>query len=544
MQQHIETLSSELTQIRSSQQHAAQHSASEADEQLKKLHDDLALAQRDAENLRTAASVSATLTNAPQEDGSKSVAEQVAEHVAAVRVELEARHNERVQQSDDAFKLKAKNMAAQLSDKLKEGKSKIRQELNVEHEQVIRKLRTEHTQEIEKLQLRHKDEMDELRQVEEAKFAELKASSQQRTQSQASLNDPTEVKAEVKKPSGAWQPSEQEIRMLIQNNDYMKGILRQNLTRQINKSKEELTVQLKEQHEKAVADIQSKNDAAKEHAVALAGKKSSLQLNMATNKVRVSEFKLGIVSKAAQETPQKPVQEVWTLARDAKPSAAPATAPVAASTGQTQQAATKVQTPTNGTFGRPTPTAQPARTNSPQNQQATSSTTATFGRPTPAGAASLNQSQIAQPSQVEKPAPQPPSNTPNGPQQPAQSQSTSNASTGSGQGAQNHHPNTGTGPAALRGLASGIPRGGSTRGNPTTRGGSSTRGRGSGIARGAPQSIDTNRATQEAQQGKGSPNNALNARAKQFVPGNKRPSEDPQGGDGKRIRGGSEAGGQ
>ena len=499
---------------------------------MKRLRDDLTQAQSEAENLRTAASVNATLASAPQEDGSKSVVDQVAERVAALRVELEARHNERLQQNDEAFKIKGKNLAAQLSDKLRDGKAKIRQELTLEHEQVLQNLRTEHAQEIEKLQVRHQNEMDELRRLEEAKFVELKESSQQGTQPQTSSGGTADVKTEMQKPSSTWQPSEQEIRSLIQNNDYMKGILRNNLTKQISKSREELTKQLKEEHGKAIADIQSKNDAAKEHAVALAGKKSSLQLNMATNKARISDFKLGIVSKAAQETPQKPVQEVWTIAKDAKPPTTPAAAPAAASAGQSQQAAPKVSTPATGTFGRPTPVAQSVKVNSPQTQQGPSGSATTAEGPSTAATTSQNQPSSTPPQ----------SSAPSSSQQPSQSQPTANAPPGPGQSASNHHTNAGTGPAALRSLSSGIPRGGSTRGNATTRGGTNQRGRGSSIARGAPQSIDTSRASQGAQQGRGSPSSALNAGAKQFVPGNKRPSEDPQGGDGKRVRGGGGGG--
>ena len=494
-----------MTNFRSTQQQATQSSDSEVEEQLKKLRDDLAQAQRDAENLRTAASVNATLQSAPQEDGSKSVADQVAEHVATVRAELESQHSERMQQNDEAFKMKGKNLAAQLSDKLRDGKTKIRQELTSEHEDVIQSLRIEHAQEVEKLQGRHRDEMDELRRVEEAKFNELKGSLQQGSQGPASLGGTADANAELQKPSGTWQPSEQEIRSLIQNNDYMKGILRNNIAKQISKTKEELTAQLKGEHEKAIADIHSKSEAAKEHAVALAGKKSSLQINMATNKGKILEFKLGVVSKAAQETPQKAVQEVWTLAKDAKPPAAPAVAPAAASAGQPHQAAPKASTPVTSTFGRPTPATQPPASNLPQTQQAPASSAPTNSQPTPVGAASETQSSNIQPSQAQKSASQPQSTAPNGSQQPSQSQPKSGTPAGSGQNTQNNLANAGTVPAAPRGLPSGIPRGGSTRGIRTSRGGATQRGRGSGNARGAPQSIDTSRAAQGAPQGRGSP---------------------------------------
>ena len=559
MEQRIETLNLELAQLRSVQQQSTESANNDSEEQLKKLRDELAQTQKDAEELRINASVAATLSNAPQEDGTKSVADQVAEHVAAVRAELESRHNERVEQNDERYKQKVKDMAGQLSKKLQDSKAQLRQTLQAdvqtEHQQALQNLRVEHTQEIEQLQARHQNEMDELRRLEEAKFAQLKASSQKHNQPQASTDG-----TEGQKPPAGWQPSEQEMKSLIQSSDFAKGLLRANVTKQVHKTKEELTAQLKEEHEKNVAlqisDLQSKADAAKEHAVALAGKKSALQLNLATSKAKSSQFKLDIVQKAAQDTPQKPVQEVWTVVKDAKPPAAPAAPPGTASAGQPQQAATNAQTPTTSTFGRPTPALQPARVNSPQTQLAADSTNkqgapsgaATFGRPTPAGPAPQVQIPNAEPNQAQKlAAPQSAANAPNGPQEPAQAQPASNAPVGPAQGAQNHHSSAGTGPAALRGLSSGIPRGGSMRGNPTARGGPGIpRGRGSGIARGAPQSIDTSRA-QGTQQGRGSPNSALNVGAKQFVPGNKRPreeSQDGQGGDGKRIRGGGGGGGQ
>lgn len=512
-----------------------------------KLRNDLVLAQQEAEKLRTAATVNTTLANASEETGSKSLAEQVAEHVATLRAELEARYEERVQQNDEAFKVKGKNMSTQLSEKLREGKNKFRQELTAEHEQAVQKLKMEQSQEIEKIQAQHKQEMEELKRIEEARIAEVKASPPQGSQSQATQNGPTEVKSESQQDSSAWQPSEQDIRTLIQSNEFLKGILRSNITKQINKSKEELTAQLKGQQEKAIADMQTRNEAAKEHAIALAGKKSQLQLNMATNKVKVQDFKLGIVSKAAQETPQKAVQEVWTLVKDAKPPPAPTAGPPATSGGgQPQQAATKVATPTASTFGQPTPAVQPPSANAAPHQQPVSTSTATFGKPTPAntGAQNQNQNPSTQSGQVPNPAIQPPQTIPSAPQQSGQPSTSSNTTTPSGQSAptQTHHP--GSGPGVPRGAASGIPRGGSLRGNATARGGPNARGRGSGIARGAPQSLDTNRAAQAANQSKASPSSALSAGAKQFVPGNKRPSDDPQGGDGKRVRGGGGAGGQ
>ena len=497
-------------------------------------------ANEEVENLRTAASVHATLATSQQEDGSKSVADQVAEHVAAIRVDLDARHEERMRQNDESFKARGVKMAAQLSDKLRDGKTKIRQELTVEHEEALQRLQTEHAQEIERLQARHQEELDELRRAEEAKFAELKATSQQADQTESSQPDNANVKAEVSKPSGTWQPTDQEIKLLIQNNDLIKGLLRSNVTRQVVKVKEELTAQFKEEQEKAIAEVQSKSEMAKEHAIALAAKKTSLQLNMATNKAKVGDLKLGYVSNAAQETPQKPVSEVWTIAKDLKlpPASTTASSVASATGGQPPPSAAKPPTPTTGMFGRPTPLTHPAKANMPQGQQVALHSEPTVEQPAPADGATQNQN--AQQNQAQEPRAQPQSSAPTGPQAGAQPQPAFTAPTGPGQSGQGQHANPATGPAASRG--SGIPRGGSMRGNPNTRGAPNQRGRGSGIARGAPHAIDTNRAAQGAAQGRGSPNSALNAGAKQFVPGNKRPADESQGGDGKRIRGGSGGG--
>lgn len=47
-------------------------------------------------------------------------------------------------------------------------------------------------------------------------------------------------------------------------------------------------------------------------------KKSALKINMADNKFRAAMAKIEIVDKAAKETPEKPVAEVWDIAKNAK----------------------------------------------------------------------------------------------------------------------------------------------------------------------------------------------------------------------------------
>ena len=593
MQESINASKEELAQLRTAQQQQANRQDNgEKEEQIKKLREDLAQAQQDVETLRTTASVNVSFANAPTEDGSKSIADQVAQHVETIRMELEARHNERVKQADETLQKRTDVMKANLTKKLTEGKNQIRQSLSAEHEQALQALKTEHEQELQRLRTRHKDELEELQRNEELRFANLRETWSKEQDSTQKMNGESNVKSEGETPRGPWQPSEAEIRSLAASNEVLRGILRNNVRAQVNKAKEELSAQLKEEHEKSltdrIAEVQSKANSVKEHAVMMEGKKTALQVNLASNKYKIAQFKIDLVEKAAKETPEKAVVDVWTTVKDAKPSAPPTNVtsppqqeasrtqkqPMTAASGQPNPfTSTATQQPQATAQGQPNPFAQntaqqkPLQPNAQPQQnpfaasasqfkptqgmmaQTQPSGVSTFGRPTPATSpppALPSGQQIS--SQQPKPVQQSSSTNVNqGPVQqtplPQQRTSTPPKPT---QGAANHHPNAGTGPGALRGLhQSGLPvaRGGSIRGSATVRG------RGSGIARGGPQAINT-RGGPAQQAGRGSPTNNLNAGAKQFVPGNKRPRDDTHdgqqagdGGNGKRIRGGGGGGG-
>ena len=270
--------------------------------------------------------------------------------------------------------------------------------------------------------------------------------------------------------------------------------------------------------------------------VALAEKRSSVKLNMAENRARTAGAKLEIVKQAATETPQKPVVEVWEVAKDAK------AAPVAAQPKPAAAAAAAAALPQLA----PAPEAQntPSATDllsAPATDQTQPSDTATDQKSA--------QSQPSRPSsQAENRAPASALPKP----------------------AQNNH--IGTGPAALRQLGvSGIARGGSFRGRgsatgapqsqqgatplekqpqqPANRGTGIPRGggRGRGQGRGGAQNVQTNNLPQASAQAQPTPNTSsprgggLNPTARQFNP-QKRAREDGETSDpgnmGKRIRGG------
>ena len=576
MQESIDASANELAQLRIQQQQAIPAN-SEVEAHMSSLRADLAQAQQDADDLRTNASINAAVSTAPTEIRSKSVAEQVAEHVEAVRVELESRHHERVRQNDETLEKRTNMMKAQLSKKLTDGKAQLRHE----HEQALQIIKTDHEQELSRLQARHKDDIEELRRGADSEFAKLRDELNKKHQATITNNGDASVKDDSQIPRSPWQPSEDEAKSLIQSNEIVRSIVKKNIGIHVNKAKEELSTQLNQDHMKALtermAEIQNKANTAKEHAVLMEGKKGAVQINMANNKAKILQFRIDIIQKAAQDTPLKPVGEVWLVAKDAKPP--PVTPQQPQQFQQPQQDTNKAQqAPLMSTFGQPTPIVQNNAQQGPTNTQGQSSGVSIFGRPMPVAVAASGQQSSAQqgstnahgqssgvstfgqptpavgdpravaPSRQQSPAERPlqaqlqPINDQRRPQQAmvVSPQPVSNPPQRPVQDATNNHPNVGTGPGALKVLQqSGLPvaRGVSMRGNPVSRG------RGSAGGRGGSQGLDTGR-SQGQQVGRGSPSSAgLNAGARQFIPGNKRPRDDGHeggdGGSGKRIRGGS-----
>ena len=516
MQAIVDSSNTELRILRQEQPQLSPNNGS--DEQITKLREDLAQARQDADNLRTIASMNASLASASATDGPKTVEAQIAERVKAVRAELETRHNERIRQADETLEKRTNTMRVQLTKKLTDGKAQLRQSLTTEHEQAIQTLKTEYEQEIEKLHVRHKDEFAELQREEASRSEKLREAWDKEHEAQ-NVNRALDAKHERETSHEPWRPSDEEARALVKSNEVVRAILRQNVATQVNKTKDEMSSRFREEHEKTLADkiseAQNKANAAKEHAVLMEGKKNAALVNMANNKVRISQLKLEIIQKAAQETPQKPVVDVWATAKDAKPP-------------QPSQDASK--TPkvlaVSSTFGQPTSVGENTAQQKPDEADASPQVpnVSTPRRPPLATTVPEGQSFGRQDSSWQKPA-----NSLEAPIKPGPSVQ------------QNPHPAAGTGPSVAKGQTqSGLPvaRGGSIRGT------ANSRVRGPGLGRGGPQALDTSRPYGQ-QQARGSPTGGgFNAGAKQFVPGNKRPREDSSNeqqrdeGNGKRVRGG------
>lgn len=121
---------------------------------------------------------------------------------------------------------------------------------------------------------------------------------------------------------------DQEIRELVAKNATVRSIVQNNvkskLAAETKKMKEELEASTKTEWEQKITQ-------AKESATQLATSRMNLKLNLTENRARAANAKIEVVETAAKETPQRPVGEVWEIAKIAKPPPAPkpAAAPIA-----------------------------------------------------------------------------------------------------------------------------------------------------------------------------------------------------------------------
>ncbi|KAI9745558.1 MAG: hypothetical protein M1818_001092 [Claussenomyces sp. TS43310] len=131
--------------------------------------------------------------------------------------------------------------------------------------------------------------------------------------------------------------SDSQVKDFLASNSVVKSILSSNLRKKV----EAETAKVKEEFEKTIeqrleaerqqakrefesmtaqklAEAEKKADEGRVQAVMMESKKSALKLNMLDNRAKATAVKLQIVEKAATETPEKPVGQVWAIAKDAK----------------------------------------------------------------------------------------------------------------------------------------------------------------------------------------------------------------------------------
>ncbi|KAH6695247.1 hypothetical protein F5X68DRAFT_147029 [Plectosphaerella plurivora] len=313
----------------------------------------------------------------------------------------------------------------------------------------------------------------------------------------------------------ATQLSDAESRKLLSTNPTLKSIFTANLKKKLEEHTVKTETTLRSEYEKKIAT-------AREEGQNLASKKSALQISMKDNQVRAATAKIDVVKKAAEETPQRPVGEVWDEAKVAKPAPAPAPQgtparpPAAAPAAATPGNAPATPAPASSLPKKPAtpapvaPSAQPTPANGPTTNNNTTPAVPPSVPVNPFAAAAAASNTGAAPANPFAAAAAQPGAQPAPAPAPAAQQNTQ-------AGPRSAIPVPGRGGGATRGRggtyqppASRIPGAG-----PSERGNHAGRGRGRGGAQG------------------------INPGAAEFNPGSKRPRGDGDvGGGAKRARGG------
>lgn len=411
------------------------------------------------------------------------------------------------------------------------------------------------------MEARVKERADKLKDSYNSKLAEIRAGHRQELEKLSSGEIPvpaTPVAGAEQTPttpskalSDLPELTDQQVRELLQKNETLRTIVRNNIRTKVVLAEEKLKEEAQKAakaHEEALAALKKTQEEETvekvKAAVQLSDKKTAARISMLDTRLKTSLAKIDVVSKAADETPQKPVIEVWEVAKSARPPAAAPKAPAGTSP-------VPVASPAQASPAAPSP--------APAPQQAAT--------PVPASESIIPEATVPGPEQM-----QPGEGHAQATTTPAnpfgQGQSTSQPQQQQQPSSLPSKPPSGTAPGMLRALQSGLPvarggRGGRGGGpqNPfghaqpqqgeqqqiqgqtqSQRGTGLARGRGGrgGQGRGANQNAggaqNQNPASPVASRG------GLNVQARQFTPqGNKRSREDgvDEGASGgKRVRGG------
>lgn len=391
-----------------------------------------------------------------------------------------------------------------------------------------------------------------LAEVRETHKQEVQKLQQQQSAAGSTTGAPGQSVASDQPPStpaktdGLPELTDAQARELVTKNETIRTIVRNNIRNHVEKAKQSQAAPAG--NEEALAALEAKynedrDSLKKTHesdlvekiksAVELNDKKYAARLSMTDTRIKAAQAKIEVVQKAATETPQKPVVEVWEVAKTAKPAPVPKPAPASPAPaaqlaentpGSTPAAAPATPAPTTSTPAQPSATSIVAEEpkKEPSNDNAQQS-----APPNPFGQLQQNEQQNQASSLPTKP---PANNQPPGMLRALQSglPVARGGGRGGGRGgAQSQgdaqQPQLQTAQPNQRG---GLPRG---------RGGRGGQGRGQNNNAANPASPTTGRG------------GALNVQARQFIPqGNKRSRE--EGSDatneaasgGKRMRGGGQ----
>jgi nucleoprotein TPR len=537
--EHTEGLQSQLTTEEPATTAAPTVSTNEPSEELEKLKEELAAKQKEVEDLRTQAEIVSSSAGTGVEEGSVPVAEQVAQQVAAIKAEFEANRQEQ-ESKIVAEQQKARDAEEKSNNRTETMKKKLNEVLKkkiTENEEALKNLKAEHESELERLKSEHGAQINQLRQ-------QLQASAAGGVEPLSTQSAPTETSAAPTTAGDAAQVKTEDFvlpdwdkaqtQTFIAKSPHAYEILSRNIRNKTQaleaKLKEEHTKQveeLKEHHAKEMEELKAKGTSEletptqgvsqEEHARLLEQAKANVKaevqkgaeakLSLHKNRADKAAAEMAVVQKAATETPQRPVGEVYVEAKAAK-AARPTQPPKPAAN---TQAATLTSQGTPAQAGQPAPQAiQSAAPGIPQPNgaaanpfgqstgfgQSSFAQPGGFGRPSQPFAQSQGNQPFGQPGQFGRGIPVPnqaaqpfsgftglaqpgfsgsqnqgqPQNTattsrPNSPftTQPQQGQAQGQQAQPPPQAGRGRGQDSGTGPAALRNLVGQAPQGGAAQ---------------------------------------------------------------------------------
>ena len=340
LQSQIEGLNLELgearqqTQFSKSEQPSVQH--------MEKLQQDLKNAQDEVEAL-TSRGQDVT-QQAPQTSaGTLGTYDDSTKLINELRASISEKEA-KISELDQNFETRVDSFRSQLNSKLQAGKARLKDEVKQEHDQEMAEIQSEHESEVQKLGKEHEEALANLRQELAEEIGRWKEATKcegpaaaanaresvpapaKEAPSQETLGQGTPTKRLLEGVDPATlEITEEEANDLCKKNTTVRAELLKNIRsridQQANRLNEEHSAAVEEKNKRLqeLEELQTKAEKAKEHAVTMEGKKFAVKLNMAENRGKMAGARLQIFEKAASETPQKPVVEVWAVAKDFKP---------------------------------------------------------------------------------------------------------------------------------------------------------------------------------------------------------------------------------
>ncbi|AEO58949.1 hypothetical protein MYCTH_2306733 [Thermothelomyces thermophilus ATCC 42464] len=290
------------------------------------------------------------------------------------------------------FERKAKELEEQSDAILKQRSDKMKNALN--------KKLTESKEAMEKQAQEDRKKMQEEFELRlQQELAIIKAEQQTAAPRNGVPSTPAKPSSEAQPPqtpvADLNSMNDAQIRDLVATNPTVSSIVKANVKRmvaaEVKKAKEEAEAALKAEYDQKIANARE-----------LAEKKSSLRINMLDKQNKTAQAKLSVVETAAKDTPQRPVIEVWNIAKEAKPPVpppAPASTQLSAASAAAHPAAAS---PPPAAAGQPSQPSQAA------------SATAVKDESKPAGSGTAPPSAIPQPAKPASGIPPPVVNNPFG----------------------------------------------------------------------------------------------------------------------------------